>query len=155
MNALVEGSSIRATCRLTGACKDAVLKLVRDMGTACAAHHNAAVRGVLTRRVQCDEVWSFCYAKAKNVPEEKKGTGAGDVWTWVAIEMCIRDRLRVFRCGAVLSLGGIVFGISSMWRPSPLRWHAPAAAIEQRLQVTGAFSSDWRRSSVAVRDHGR
>lgn len=86
VNALVEGNSIRATCRLTGACKDAVLKLIRDMGAACAAFHNAAVRGLQVERVQCDEAWSFCYAKAKNVPEEKKGTGAGDVWTWVAID---------------------------------------------------------------------
>jgi IS1 family transposase len=56
------------------------------MGMACAAFHNAAVRGVKVERVQCDEAWSFCYAKAKNVPEEKQGTGAGDVWTWVAID---------------------------------------------------------------------
>ena len=86
VNALVEGNSIRATCRLTGACKDAVLKLIRDMGAACAAFHNTTVRSVKVQRVQCDEAWSFCYAKAKNVPEEKKGTGAGDVWTWVAID---------------------------------------------------------------------
>ena len=102
INALVEGNSIRATCRLTGACKDAVLKLIRDMGWACAAHHNATVRGIKIRRVQCDEVWAFCYAKAKNVPEEKKGTGAGDVWTWTAIDARFQaDRflsLRWARC---------------------------------------------------------
>jgi IS1 family transposase len=86
VNALVEGNSIRATCRLTGACKDAVLKLIRDMGAACAAFHNEAVRGVRVERVQCDEVWSFCYAKEKNVPVEKQGTGAGSVWTWTAID---------------------------------------------------------------------
>lgn len=55
INALVEGNSIRATCRLTGACKDAVLKLIRDMGAACATHHYATVRAVQIRRVQCDE----------------------------------------------------------------------------------------------------
>src|SRR5664279_2407781 len=86
VNALVEGMSIRATCRLTGVCKDAALKLLCDLGAACAAHHNAAVRGVRSRRVQCDEAWSFCYAKAKNVTEEKKAQGAGDVWTWVGID---------------------------------------------------------------------
>ena len=86
VNALVEGNSVRATCRLTGACKDAVLKLIRDMGWACAAHHNTAVRGVKSARVQCDEIWSFCYAKEKNVPLEKQGTGAGSVWTWTAID---------------------------------------------------------------------
>src|ERR1035438_10358413 len=86
VNALVEGVSIRAACRLTGVCKDAALKLVRDLGAACAAHHNATVRGVRSRRVQCDEAWSFCYAKAKNVSDEKKAQGSGDVWTWVAID---------------------------------------------------------------------
>jgi len=85
--ALVEGNSIRATCRLTGACKDAVTKLIRNLGKACADHHDAMVRRVRTQRVQCDEVWSFCYAKAKNVPEGKKGTGAGDVWTWTALDV--------------------------------------------------------------------
>jgi IS1 family transposase len=63
-----------------------VLKLIRDMGAACAAFHNEAARGVKVERVQCDEVWSFCYAKEKNVPESKQGTGAGSVWTWTAID---------------------------------------------------------------------
>jgi len=71
---------------MTGVCKDAVLKLIRDIGVVCAAHHNAAVRGVKAARVQCDEVWSFCYAKEKNVPAEMEGTGAGSVWTWAAID---------------------------------------------------------------------
>ena len=62
---------------MTGVCKDAVLKLIRDMGAACAAHHNVAVRGVKTTRVQCDEIWSFCYAKEKNVPVAKEGN-----WRW-------------------------------------------------------------------------
>jgi IS1 family transposase len=56
------------------------------MGKACADHHNATVRRVRSRRVQCDEVWSFCYAKAKNISDEKKSQGAGDVWTWTAID---------------------------------------------------------------------
>src|SRR5713101_1147631 len=74
IGALIEGNSIRSTCRMTGVCKDAVLKLIRDIGAACAEFHDSAVRGVSVQRVQCDEVWSFCYAKAKNVPEEKKGS---------------------------------------------------------------------------------
>jgi IS1 family transposase len=86
IGALIEGNSIRSTCRMTGVCKDAVLKLIRDMGAACAAFHNTVVRGVKVQRVQCDEVWSFCYAKEKNVPLEKQGTGAGSVWTWTAID---------------------------------------------------------------------
>jgi IS1 family transposase len=56
------------------------------MGVACATFHNTAIRGVKVQRVQCDEVWSFCYAKEKNVPVEKQGTGAGSVWTWTAID---------------------------------------------------------------------
>jgi hypothetical protein len=86
IGALIQGNSIRYTGRMTGVCKDAVVKLIRDMGAACAQHHNSAVRGAKVQRVECDEVWSFCNATAKNVPEEKKGTGAGDVWTWTAID---------------------------------------------------------------------
>jgi IS1 family transposase len=86
IQALIEGNSVRGTARMTGVGKDAILKLIPDMGAACATFHNSTVRNVRVKRVQCDEIWSFCYAKAKNVPEEKKGTGAGDVWTWTAID---------------------------------------------------------------------
>jgi len=86
VRSLVEGNSVRSTCRMVGVSKDAVLKLIGDMGTSCAAFHNSMVRGVKTQRVQCDEIWSFCYAKEKNVPAEKEGTGAGSVWTWTAID---------------------------------------------------------------------
>jgi IS1 family transposase len=84
--ALVEGNSVRATVRMTGVCKDTVLKLLCDLGKVCAAYHDKAVRNVPSQHVQCDEIWSFCYAKAKNVPEQKKIEGAGDVWTWAAID---------------------------------------------------------------------
>lgn len=86
IGALIEGNSIRSTARMTGVSKDAILKLIPDMGAACAAFHNVTVRRVSVQRVQCDEVWSFCYAKEKNVPMEKEGTGAGSVWTWTAID---------------------------------------------------------------------
>lgn len=86
IGALIEGNSIRSPVRMTGVCKDAVLKLIRDMGAACAAHHKATVRNVRVGGVQCDEIWSFCYAKEKNVPENKKASGAGSVWTWTAID---------------------------------------------------------------------
>ncbi|MGH9867009.1 MAG: IS1 family transposase [Candidatus Polarisedimenticolia bacterium] len=85
--ALVEGNSIRATCRMTGAAKGTVLKLLKDIGEACERFHDEAVRGVKARRVQCDEIWQFCYAKAKNVPADKKGIfGYGDCWTWTALD---------------------------------------------------------------------
>jgi len=84
---LIEGNSIASTCRMTGAAKMTVLSLIRDVGTACARFHDAQVRFLATERVQCDEVWSFCYAKAKNVPEKLRGQeGYGSVWTWTAID---------------------------------------------------------------------
>ena len=87
ISALVEGCSIRSTVRMTGISKKAVTKLLVDLGTACAAYHDEYVRNVKAKRVQCDEIWSFVYAKQKNVPEEMKGQfGVGDVWTWVAID---------------------------------------------------------------------
>jgi hypothetical protein len=85
--ALVEGVSINATCRLTGVAKHTVLNLLRDLGCACAEYHNAAVRNLKVKRVQCDEIWAFCYSKDKNVPADKRGIfGFGDVWTWTGID---------------------------------------------------------------------
>jgi len=85
--ALVEGNSIRSTVRMTGASKNTVVKLLADLGSVCAEYHNRVVRNLTCKRVQCDEIWSFCYAKEKNVPEDKKGVyGFGDVWTWTAID---------------------------------------------------------------------
>ena len=85
--ALVEGNSIRATCRMTGAAKGTVLKLLAEIGQACATYQDKHVRNLTCRRVQCDEVWAFCYAKEKNVPTAHIGEwGFGGVWTWVAID---------------------------------------------------------------------
>ena len=84
--ALVEGNSIRATVRMTGAALHTVLKLLNDLGCACAAYHNRSVRNLRVRRIQADEIWNFVGAKAKNVSVEKKAEGWGDVWTWVAID---------------------------------------------------------------------
>ncbi len=85
--ALVEGNSIRATCRMTGAAKGTVLKLLADIGEVCVRYQDEHVKNLYARRVQCDEIWSFCQAKAKNVAPENKGKfGHGDVWTWTAID---------------------------------------------------------------------
>jgi IS1 family transposase len=83
---LVEGVSIRATVRITRVAKATIFKLLADMGKACAEYHNRHVRNLKVRRLQCDEIWQFVGAKAKNVTAEKKQEGWGDIWTWVAID---------------------------------------------------------------------
>jgi len=84
--ALVEGTSINATCRITGAAKHTVLKLLKDLGCAAASYHDSHVRNLRVRRLQCDEIWAFVGAKMKNTSAEKIGQGWGDVWTWTAID---------------------------------------------------------------------
>lgn len=87
LHMLCEGMSIRAITRLTGASKNTVAKLLIDAGKACAAYHDANVRGVKAARVQVDEIWSFTYAKQKNVATAKDAPeGAGDTWTWTALD---------------------------------------------------------------------
>lgn len=86
VRALVEGNSVRSTCRITGRSKGAVLKLVEELGEACAEYHDKHVRNVKVRRLQVDEIWSFVGAKKKNAKPEKKAQGWGDCWTWTAIE---------------------------------------------------------------------
>ena len=85
--ALVEGNSIRAIVRMTGAAKNTVIKLLVDLGKACAAYQDAAMRDLPCKRLQCDEIWCFVYAKSKNVPESMAcDPSVGDVWTWTAID---------------------------------------------------------------------
>jgi len=92
--ALVEGNSIRATCRLTGAAKGTVLKLLADLGAGCARYQDEKLMNLPCKRIQCDEIWSFCYAKQKNVPTQfKDRLGFGDIWTWTAI--CADTKLAV------------------------------------------------------------
>ncbi|WP_413988755.1 IS1 family transposase [Labrys okinawensis] len=87
LHLLCEGQSIRAITRLTGASKNTVIKLLVDTGKACMAFHDIEVRNVKAKRIQVDEIWSFTYAKQKNVKEAKAAPdGAGDTWTWTAIE---------------------------------------------------------------------
>jgi IS1 family transposase len=84
--ALVEGSSINSIVRMTGVAKHTILKLLEDMGCACAMYHHRHVRNIPAKRIQCDEIWAFCGAKAKNASPDKKLEGWGDVWTWTAID---------------------------------------------------------------------
>jgi IS1 family transposase len=86
ISALVEGTSINATCRMTGIAKNTVLKLLKDIGCACAAYHNSHVRNLRVRRVQADEIWSFVHGKDKNLTLEQVQSGLGSIWTWKAID---------------------------------------------------------------------
>ena len=87
IKALVDGNSIRATCRITDTAKGTVTRLLRDVGKACAEYQDKHLRNLSCQRIECDEIWSFCYSKEKNIPKDKQGQfGYGDVWTFVAID---------------------------------------------------------------------
>lgn len=83
---LVEGNSIRSTCRMTGTAKRTVTRLLVDLGAACRRYHDRHVRGVKAHRIQCDEIWAFIHTKDKNVLPDEKRFGIGSIWTWTAIE---------------------------------------------------------------------
>src|SRR5579864_5419479 len=84
---LIEGNSLRATSRLGEVSINTVTKLLADLGAACSAYHDAHVKNLRLRYIQCDEIWAICYAKDKNVPADKRGIfGYRDVWSWVAID---------------------------------------------------------------------
>jgi lambda repressor-like predicted transcriptional regulator len=85
--ALVEGNSIRSVSRMTGVARNTVMSLLVAVGAACAEYQDKALRNLSCKRVQCDEIWSFCYAKDKNLPEDKQEVfGYGSVWTWTALD---------------------------------------------------------------------
>ena len=114
---LCEGSSMRSISRIADVSINTVAKLLVEAGEACLAIHDETVRNVKSARIQCDEIWSFCYAKAKNVPTAKAAPeGAGDVWTWTAIDAdtklmvsyFIGDRERDVIAGEAAGLTGIL-----------------------------------------------
>ena len=142
LHMLCEGMSIRAITRLTGASKNTVAKLLVDAGKACAAYHDATVRNVKSARVQVDEIWSFTYAKQKNVATAKDAPeGAGDTWTWTALDADSKMILSYF-------VGGRD-GECAMWFIDDL-----ASRLANRVQLTsdghrayleaveGAFGAD-------------
>jgi len=84
---MVEGNSVNSIVRMTGRSNNTILKLLKDIGEACQKFHDEKIRGLACKRIQCDELWNFCYAKQKNVPPHMQGKfGVGDVWTWTAID---------------------------------------------------------------------
>lgn len=85
VRALVEGNSVRATCRLTGAAKGTVLRLLEQIGTACAEYQDAVLRDLPCKRVQVDEIWTFVGCKERRATDAKRAAGQGDAWTFVAV----------------------------------------------------------------------
>jgi IS1 family transposase len=84
---LAEGNSLRAASRLADVSINTVTKLRLDVGAACEEYQDKTIRGLKSKRIQCDEIWAFVYAKAKNLPEQCRGAfGYGDVWTWTALD---------------------------------------------------------------------
>ena len=84
---MVEGVSIRAITRMTGVSKNTVAKLLADAGNACLDYQDRTLRNLSCQHIQADEIWSFVYAKQRNVPQERRGQfGYGDVWTWTALD---------------------------------------------------------------------
>jgi IS1 family transposase len=123
VSALVEGNSIRATVRMTGVAKNTVIKLLLDLADACAGYHERRVRNLRVRRLQCDEIWNFVGAKAKNVSPEKKAEGWGDTWTWTALDADTK-----------LCVSYLVGGRDSGWAKEFMQ--DCAARISNRVQIT-------------------
>ena len=93
-HALVEGNSIRATCRMTGVAKGTVTRFLVALGRACDEYQDAVLRDLPCKRVQVDEIWAFVYAKQRNIPKRLTGSpGIGDAWTWTAI--CADTKLNI------------------------------------------------------------
>src|ERR1700722_15375238 len=92
ISTIVEGNSLRATARMCDVSFNTVLKLLPEIGQVCEGYQRRVFRDLPCKRIQCDEIWSFCYAKDKNVPKDKRGKfGFGDVWTWVANQHFMYD----------------------------------------------------------------
>jgi IS1 family transposase len=86
LHCIVEGNSLRATARLTDTAINTVVNLMIDAGKACSDYQDKAMRNLKCKRLQCDEIWSFVGCKEKNMPQEEKFQGRGDVWTWTALD---------------------------------------------------------------------
>jgi IS1 family transposase len=123
VSALVEGNSIRSTSRMTGVARNTITSLLLDLAEACASYHDRAVRNLKVRRLQCDEIWNFVGAKAKNVSVEKKTEGWGDTWTWVGIDADTK-----------LCVSYLVGGRDSGWAQEFME--DCASRISSRVQIT-------------------
>lgn len=82
LNMLCEGSSMRSVSRVVGCSINTVTSLMVDVGRKCEVYQYMNLRNLPCKRIEVDEIWSFCYGKSKNVPKDK----GGDIWTWTAID---------------------------------------------------------------------
>ena len=120
---LVEGNSLRSCARMADVSVITVMKLLVDLGRACEQYHHEHVKNVRVRRLQCDEIWCFVGAKAKNVTPEKKAEGWGDTWTWTGLDADTK-----------LCVSYLVGGRSADWAMEFML--DCAARIKGRVQVT-------------------
>ena len=120
---LVEGNSLRATSCLADVSINTVTKLLVDLGATSAEYHHANIRKVRARRIQCNEIWSFVSAKAKNVRPEKQTQSWGDTWTWAALDADTK-----------LCVSYLVGGRDGWWAREFL--NDCAARVKARIQIT-------------------
>ena len=120
---LVEGNSLRSCARMADVSLNTVTKLLVDLGAACEQIHDDHVSNVRVRRLQCDEIWCFVGAKAKNVTPEKKAEGWGDTWTWTGLDADTK-----------LCVSYLVGGRDGLWAKEFME--DCARRIKGRVQVT-------------------
>ena len=152
ITALVEGCSLRSTSRMTGVAINTVVKLAIDAGAACSEYQDRVMRNLNCERVQIDEIWSFCYAKAKNVTPEirEKNPYAGDTWTFTAIDAesklipCwligprdMTSAARIFVNDLAERLGQIGFSSRAT------AWASIPQAVESRISGTKSTTRSW------------
>jgi IS1 family transposase len=129
LSMLCEGSSMRSISRVADVSINTVSKLLVEAGEAAVTIHNEMVRNVKSKRIQCDEIWSFCHAKQRNVEKAKAAPkGAGDVWTWTAIDADTklilsyfvgdrgRDSAHAFMCDLRLRVKGSPQITTDQWK---------------------------------------
>jgi IS1 family transposase len=121
--ALVEGNSLRSITRMTGIHRTTIMKLLADLGAACSDYQSKVFVNLPCKRIQCDEIWSFVYAKDKNCTTEMKKEGYGDCWTWVAMDA----DTKLIRCWFV---GGRDAGYAYDFM------HELASRLANRVQLT-------------------
>jgi len=137
---LVEGNSMRATSRLADCSINTVTKLLIDIGAACQFYQAQVIKNVSSKRVQCDEIWSFCYSKEKNVAPEHKGVlGHGDAYTWTAIDAEPNSR---FRGLWVVVTTSMQKHLSTIWQLAwPVAFNSPQTATALTLALSKRYSA--------------